>query len=50
MDHPDPRVQRTQTALAKAMIALTLERGYAAITIRDLAERAGIGYATFFRH
>ena len=50
MAHPDPRIQRTQTALTKAMIALTLERGYAAITIRDLAERAGIGYATFFRH
>ena len=50
MHTADPRVQRTQTALAQAMIALTLERGYDLITIRDLAERAGIGYATFFRH
>jgi AcrR family transcriptional regulator len=50
MEVTDPRVQRTQTALAKAMIALTLEQGYESITIRDLAERAGIGYATFFRH
>lgn len=50
MEPIDPRVQRTQQALAKAMIALTLEQGYEAVTIRDLAERAGIGYATFFRH
>jgi AcrR family transcriptional regulator len=50
MHTSDPRVQRTQEALAKAMIALTLEKGYEAVTIRDLSERAGIGYATFFRH
>ena len=50
METTDPRILRTQKALAKAMIALTLEKGYEAVTIRDLAERAGIGYATFFRH
>ncbi len=43
-------MQRTEDALARAVIALSLEKGYAAITIRDIAERAGIGYATFFRH
>jgi len=32
------------------MVELTLERGYDAVTIRDLTERADIGYATFFRH
>jgi AcrR family transcriptional regulator len=36
--------------LARALIALTLEKGYDAVTIRDLTERAGVGYATFFRH
>jgi AcrR family transcriptional regulator len=50
MEQTDPRIRRTQTALAKALLALTLEKGYEAVTIRDLAERAGIGYATFFRH
>src|SRR5690349_5342513 len=46
----DRRIQRTEEALTRAMIALALEKGYADITIRDLTERAGIGYATFFRH
>lgn len=46
----DRRVRRTQHALARALIALTLERGYDAVTIRDITDRADVGYATFFRH
>ncbi len=46
----DRRVKRTQHLLASALIALTLEKGYDAVTIRDITERADIGYATFFRH
>jgi AcrR family transcriptional regulator len=50
MDAQDRRVKRTQNLLAKALIALTLEKGYEAVTIRDITERADVGYATFFRH
>ena len=50
MDTQDRRVKRTQNLLAKALIALTLEKGYDAVTIRDITDRADIGYATFFRH
>src|SRR5947209_15621162 len=50
MDMQDRRVKRTQQLLAKALIARTLEKGYEAVTIRDITERADIGYATFFRH
>ncbi|HET8846098.1 MAG TPA: TetR/AcrR family transcriptional regulator [Ktedonobacteraceae bacterium] len=50
MDMQDRRVRRTQKLLAKALIALTLEKGYEAITIRDITDRAEVGYATFFRH
>jgi AcrR family transcriptional regulator len=50
MDVQDRRVKRTQSLLAKALIALTLEKGYDAVTIRDITERADVGYATFFRH
>lgn len=50
MDIQDRRVRRTQKLLARALIALTLEKGYEAITIRDITDRAEIGYATFFRH
>ncbi len=46
----DRRVRRTQQALVQALISLTLEKGYDAITIRDITERANVGYATFFRH
>src|SRR5436309_6613409 len=50
MEIRDRRVRRTQHLLARALIALTLEKGYDAVTIRDITERADIGYATFFRH
>src|SRR6266849_6503360 len=50
MEIRDRRVRRTQHLLARALIALTLEKGYEAVTIRDITERADIGYATFFRH
>lgn len=50
MERQDRRVRRTQNLLAKALIALTLEKGYEAITIREITERADVGYATFFRH
>jgi AcrR family transcriptional regulator len=46
----DRRVKRTQRLLAEALISLTLEQGYDAVSIRDITERADIAYATFFRH
>lgn len=50
MDPQDRRVRRTQTLLANALITLTLEKGYDAVTIRDITQRADVAYATFFRH
>lgn len=46
----DLRVTRTRRALEEALTQLTLERGFEGFSVRDLAERAGVGYATFFRH
>lgn len=46
----DARVRKTRHKLAEALVALVLERGYDVLTVRDLTERAGVGYATFFRH
>ena len=46
----DPRIIRTRRHLSTALVALALERPLGAITIRDLTDRAEIGYATFFRH
>lgn len=46
----DVRVVRTREALRDAMIALAAESPLDAITVRAIAARAGVGYATFFRH
>lgn len=46
----DRRIRRTRRRLSRALLELALERPFEAITIRDLTDRAGIGYATFFRH
>jgi len=46
----DARVVRTRDALRQAMIDLAAERPLDDITVRAIAARAGVGYATFFRH
>ncbi len=46
----DARVIRTREALRQAMTELASESPLEAITVRAIAARAGVGYATFFRH
>lgn len=46
----DARVVRTRDALREAMTELATESPLEAITVRAIAARAGVGYATFFRH
>ena len=46
----DLRVQRTRKLLQEAFIALTVEKGFAAITVRDITERAMVNRSTFYRH
>lgn len=46
----DARVVRTREALRQAMAELAAEHPLEAITVRAVAARAGVGYATFFRH
>ena len=46
----DARVVRTREALRQAMVDLAAECALDAITVRAIAARAGVGYATFFRH
>lgn len=41
---------RTRETLRKALLALLEQKPFDQITIRDITERAGVGYATFFRH
>jgi AcrR family transcriptional regulator len=46
----DPRVAKTRAALGEAILALAAEKPFNDITITEIAERAGVGYASFFRH
>jgi AcrR family transcriptional regulator len=46
----DRRIQRTRGALRSALVELMLERGYEAITIQDIIDRANVGRSTFYAH
>ena len=46
----DRRIERTRAALGEAVVALAGEKAFADITITEIADRAAVGYATFFRH
>ena len=46
----DPRIEKTRTALREALLALVGEKAFPDLSIGEIVERAGLGYATFFRH
>ena len=46
----DRRIQRTRQLLRDAMMELILERGYDAVTVQDITDRANLGRATFYLH
>ena len=46
----DPRIERTREALRDALMALIEEKGFDAISVQDIAERAGLNRATFYLH
>ena len=46
----DLRVKRTEIMLQEALISLISEKGFDAITVGDIAERAMVNRATFYRH
>ncbi|GCE08277.1 TetR/AcrR family transcriptional regulator [Dictyobacter aurantiacus] len=49
-EQTDLRVRRTHKFLQEAMVELINEKGFEAITVGDIAERAMINRATFYRH
>jgi AcrR family transcriptional regulator len=46
----DLRVRRTRKLLMQALIELTVEKGFSALTVQDIADRAMVNRATFYRH
>lgn len=50
MKKTDRRVRRTRRLLRDACISLILEKGYSAVTVEEIAERADVGRTTFYMH
>ena len=46
----DRRVRRSNRLMGDALLALIEEKGFDAITIKDITDRADVAYVTFFRH
>ena len=46
----DPRVKRTRNLIFQAFSELLAEKGFRAITVQAIAQRAGINRATFYAH
>jgi AcrR family transcriptional regulator len=46
----DRRVRRSHRLMGDALLALIVEKGYDAITIKNITDRADVAYVTFFRH
>jgi len=49
-DKNDRRSQRTRQAIGDAFVELMMEKGYDAISIKDIIERANVGRSTFYSH
>jgi AcrR family transcriptional regulator len=46
----DRRITKTQHALKEALTELILEKGYEAVTVQDVIDRADVGRSTFYTH
>jgi AcrR family transcriptional regulator len=46
----DRRIQRTRQLIQNALLELILEKGYEAVTVQDVIDRANVGRSTFYVH
>jgi AcrR family transcriptional regulator len=46
----DRRTRRTRTALRASLMSLMTEKGYDAVTVQDVIDRADVGRSTFYAH
>jgi len=46
----DRRIQRTKQALRSALLELIKEKGFDAVSVEEITERANLGRATFYLH
>ncbi|WP_412537769.1 helix-turn-helix domain-containing protein [Longispora sp. K20-0274] len=50
MASTDRRVRRTRLALRHALVELMVDKGYDAVTVQDIIDRADVGRSTFYAH
>jgi len=50
MNGVDPRVKRTRQLLLQAFVELLAEKGFRALSVQDISERATVNRATFYAH
>jgi AcrR family transcriptional regulator len=46
----DPRVKRTRSLLERAFMEAILEKGFQAVSVQDITQKAGVNRATFYAH
>jgi AcrR family transcriptional regulator len=46
----DRRVERTQQLIRQALLSLIQEKGFEALTVQEIIDRANVGRATFYAH
>lgn len=46
----DPRVKRTRSLLEQAFMEVVAGKGFQAVSVQDITERAGVNRATFYAH
>jgi AcrR family transcriptional regulator len=46
----DRRIRRTRDMLQEALLGLMIEKGYEAVTVQDIIDRANVGRSTFYTH
>ncbi len=46
----DRRISRTRKLMQEALMALIVEKGYEAVTVQDILDKADIGRSTFYAH
>ena len=47
---PDRRIERSQQLLRSALLSLIQEKGFEALTVQEIIDRANVGRATFYAH
>lgn len=46
----DRRINRTRKLMHEALMSLIVEKGYEAVTVQDILDRADVGRSTFYAH